>query len=464
MFVFFSQLLFLLSFRIKAPIGESANTPYYEGKSLIDKLKKSKRSVVFFIENGARLTYADFAIRKFKKEIDFIRSSASDGENFNCTSYPCAVAFEKGKKMPMGFGPYQPVQFLTWTESVLTPGFMKIRTPELLRALFEEMSSFIIGVDISERPKDFSKEQQIVSVSSDLLKFFNISVKKGIYLYRPADRELIDIKHMKKASDFESPISDMRTYLDENTTYFGGYFIDTKDDKATMEEIEILKKLAPKFKENVSLAIFYGDSQSKMLQKADINLKAPFFFVLEKSAIEDGRWVINDNRLHDSEALEKFLTGIVDGTEDYSVISEPVEDYTGVAFKKVVAANFNELVIENKEDVLIALTAPWCHHCNHFKPVLNEVAKLIEKTNSRVYYIDATANDLPEAVPEIEGYPTLFYWPASDKSQPIQYDGERTVKDVLKFLSEHASVPFEMPEYDEESIQAVIDEKLKEIE
>ena len=455
---------FLLSFRIKDPIGESANTPYLEGKSLVDKLKKSKKSVVFFIENSARLSYADFAIRKFKKDIDFFRSSASEGQNYNCTEFPCAIAFEKGKTMPMNFGPYQPVQFLTWVESILTPGIMNVKTPELLRSLLEGMSPIIFGVDIKERPKDFPKEQQILSVSSDLFNFFNISVKKGIYYYRPADRELIDFKSVKKTEDLNTPITDMVTCSSENTTYFGGYFINTDNDETTKKEIEILKKVAPKFKNSVSLAIFYGDSQSKILEKADINLDAPFFFILERSDIEGGRWVINDARLHDAAAIEKFLTGIIDGTEEYSVISEPVENYTGVAFKKVVGSNFEELVINNKEDVLIAFTAPWCHHCKEFKPVLNEVAKLIENTNSRVYFIDATANDLPEAVPEINGYPTLYYWPASNKSEPIQYNGERTVKAVLEFLSEHASTTFEMPKYDEAAVQAVIDEKLKEID
>jgi len=49
--------------------------------------------------------------------------------------------------------------------------------------------------------------------------------------------------------------------------------------------------------------------------------------------------------------------------------------------------------------------------------------------------IDATANDAPYPV---QGFPTIAFWPANDKKNPIAYDGDRTVDAMEKFVRENA--------------------------
>ena len=48
--------------------------------------------------------------------------------------------------------------------------------------------------------------------------------------------------------------------------------------------------------------------------------------------------------------------------------------------------------------------------------------------------VDATANDVPD---EIQGFPTIKLFPAGGKSAPIEYQGDRTIEDLAKFIEEN---------------------------
>ena len=49
--------------------------------------------------------------------------------------------------------------------------------------------------------------------------------------------------------------------------------------------------------------------------------------------------------------------------------------------------------------------------------------------------MDATANDLPLGSGiKIHGFPTIKFFPADDKENPLDYDGERALEDFLAFL------------------------------
>lgn len=48
--------------------------------------------------------------------------------------------------------------------------------------------------------------------------------------------------------------------------------------------------------------------------------------------------------------------------------------------------------------------------------------------------VDATSNDVPD---EIAGFPTIKMFPAGSKESPIEYAGERTVRDLAEFIKEN---------------------------
>lgn len=62
----------------------------------------------------------------------------------------------------------------------------------------------------------------------------------------------------------------------------------------------------------------------------------------------------------------------------------------------------------------------------------SDVAEFKEKVV--VAKIDATANDVPDS---ITGFPTIKLYPAGKKDEPVEYNGSRTVEDLVQFIKEN---------------------------
>lgn len=69
-------------------------------------------------------------------------------------------------------------------------------------------------------------------------------------------------------------------------------------------------------------------------------------------------------------------------------------------------------------------------------PKYDELAELYADVSDKVVVakIDATANDVPDS---ITGFPTIKLFPAGKKDEPIDYEGARTVDDLVSFIKEN---------------------------
>jgi protein disulfide-isomerase A1 len=57
--------------------------------------------------------------------------------------------------------------------------------------------------------------------------------------------------------------------------------------------------------------------------------------------------------------IEKFVAGYLDGSVKPSIKSEPIPEKQEGPVTVVVAHNFDEIVLDDKKDVLIEFYAPW---------------------------------------------------------------------------------------------------------
>ncbi|OHS92680.1 Thioredoxin family protein [Tritrichomonas foetus] len=453
----FSLLLFLLGIRIKAPVGESANLPYLNAKELASELKKNKNSIVFFVDQYTDLEFADYAIHEYKEEVKFIRADLSDGHQYNCKFSPCIVPFQKKNPSPVVPAPLQPAQFLLWVKNSLTPGFISVESAGHLHRLLTGHKPLVFSVDQKGRNKKIPANYTIYSTTADLFKTFNVTIEKGYYLFRPSDHELLPIKDGDFAKILAEPkIFDINDLNPKLRPYMAGYMIDENDAESCRTEIEILKKLADKYSDKIQFTTLFG-RPSELYKKASdlMTLPTPYFFVFNTSDIEGGRWLIyKKDKVNDFSFVDHFVKGILDDTEFFTVISEDIPIYSpDEHFRKIVADNFEDLVLNSNDDVLVAFTAPWCHHCKDLKPVLNETATLLKDTHAKIYYMDGSLNDIPEAVPSVDGYPTMYFWPAGKKEEePIKYSGIRRFKDVLNFVVNKSTNSIEVPQHNETEI------------
>jgi protein disulfide-isomerase A1 len=118
--------------------------------------------------------------------------------------------------------------------------------------------------------------------------------------------------------------------------------------------------------------------------------------------------------------------------------AEPTDD-SDEAVKVIVGTQFKERVIDTEQDVLLEFYAPWCGHCKALAPKYEELAESFADVKSiMIAKIDAEANEVDHPGVDVKGFPTILFFPANDKQNPIAYDGERDVEGFTKFLKQHA--------------------------
>ena len=106
--------------------------------------------------------------------------------------------------------------------------------------------------------------------------------------------------------------------------------------------------------------------------------------------------------------------------------------------KVVVGTTHKELVVDSDNDIFIKYYAPWCGHCQQMAPMWEELANELKDVKGLVFAdMDTTTNEVDGL--ELEGFPTLKLYLKGNKSQPLEFDGERTIDDLKAYLKEHST-------------------------
>lgn len=89
-----------------------------------------------------------------------------------------------------------------------------------------------------------------------------------------------------------------------------------------------------------------------------------------------------------------------------------------------------ELLTESKPS-LVMFYAPWCGHCKSFKPILGKIAN---KLKDKILFamVDATDETDIAELHEIQGYPTIKWFPEGEKSDKLSWklEGGRTEEEL----------------------------------
>lgn len=145
------------------------------------------------------------------------------------------------------------------------------------------------------------------------------------------------------------------------------------------------------------------------------------------------------------DSLREFVENFKEGNIKAQVKSQPAPKKNSGPVTVVVGKTFEDIVLDSKKDVLIELYAPWCGHCKALEPTYKKLGKKFkDDPNLVIAKMDATVNDTPSGY-KAEGYPTILFAPANDKKNPIKYEGERNLDDLVKFINEKATVSLKQP-------------------
>lgn len=139
------------------------------------------------------------------------------------------------------------------------------------------------------------------------------------------------------------------------------------------------------------------------------------------------------------ESLKDWAAGVKSGKYKYQAKSEPIPADNSGPVKVVVGNNFAEIVDNPAADVLLEYYAPWCGHCKSLAPKYDELGANFAKVSGvTIAKVDATANDVDSRY-EVKGFPTILFYKANDKQNPIAYEGAREVAAMTEFIKKHTT-------------------------
>lgn len=134
--------------------------------------------------------------------------------------------------------------------------------------------------------------------------------------------------------------------------------------------------------------------------------------------------------------IDKFYSGDLKPT-----LKSETPDASDTAGNVVVlkGTSFKELVLDNTKDVLVEFYAPWCGHCKNLAPIYDDLgAKFKDDSEIVIAKMDATANEIDVPGVEVQGFPTLFFFPGDNKSTPKKYEGSRELDGFVEYLKKNA--------------------------
>nr|XP_010915825.1 protein disulfide isomerase-like 1-5 isoform X1 [Elaeis guineensis] len=134
-------------------------------------------------------------------------------------------------------------------------------------------------------------------------------------------------------------------------------------------------------------------------------------------------------------SLQEFCSGLLHGTLSPYFKSEPKPDEGGL-IEKVVGRTFDASVLDSAENVFLEVYTPWCIDCEATTKQIEKLAKLLKGMNNLKFArIDASLNEHPKL--QVNNYPTLLFYPAGDKSNPVKVSKKSGLKELAAFIKEH---------------------------
>lgn len=179
-------------------------------------------------------------------------------------------------------------------------------------------------------------------------------------------------------------------------------------------------------------AISAGFGQ-KLAASVGVNNREPSVWIVDPKKTQLFKYKLEKEITVDSigEFIENFESGVLVNYLKSQVVPEPKNEPVTV----VVGESFKEIVLNSDKSVLIEFYAPWCGHCKSLAPIYEKLAKEVAPVSGLVVAkIDATANEVEGIA--VKGYPTIKFFKKGRKDSPIDYTGERNIKNFKKFLND----------------------------
>lgn len=143
--------------------------------------------------------------------------------------------------------------------------------------------------------------------------------------------------------------------------------------------------------------------------------------------------------------MKQFIENWRQGKVERFYKSEPEPDSDDGPVHKVVGRNFQRLVMDNDDDVILFYHAPWCKRCKAVTKIFENLAdSLSEFKKLKFMQVDGHKNDLKEY--DAQDYPEVKMFRGKNKKEVIQHEGAFSEHALAVFIKSAASHTVDIPE------------------
>lgn len=408
-------------------------------------------------------TLGESAIRLAKVDATENKKLAEDN---GIRGFPTIKYFKGGKFVSDYNGGRTASDIVTWVNKKSGPAAKTLASVDELDNFNGVNSVFVLGAFTnaeSDSAKKFlsqaaSDESQIYAITSDA----EVLKKLGV----TADTVVVIKDFDEKRSDLvvsgdysESSVSDFiagatvpliqEFSAESSKKIFSSpitrhlLFFTNKENAHHNEVVEEVRKVATDFRGKL-LFVNIPSTENRVLEYFGITESDLPKVIVADMAAESGmkKYPFTGAAISGAD-LTPFLKEFMDGKLKPTLKSEAADpsDTTGdvVVLK---GTTFNDLVINNKKDVMVEFYAPWCGHCKKLAPTWDELGAKMKGSDIVIAKMDATANEIDVPGVSVKGFPTIYFFKGNDKSNPVKYEENRELDDFVSFLSKNAHNKF----------------------
>jgi protein disulfide isomerase len=325
----------------------------------------------------------------------------------------------KNKNVVLYLGSYQDVSFTTFIGAI---SIFKSKDPAFL---WTDDSSVKSHFGVAEGKsavivvRNFDEERSVSynpTNNTQLISFINTRIFPTTMVYDKDARKRIQVDEQDAIILFKNP------------------------DAAGAKVEKIFRAVAEEFRDEIAFMIVESGDNAGRLVAGGFELEEkdyPRIGIIKAS--DKMRKFLMDREISSRE-LRAFLFHFFEDNLRQFCKSEPIprEPYDGNV-RKLVARNYNRVVLDETKDVLVELYSPTCPFCKLFAPTYSKLAdKLANVEDLVVAKIDAIFNEFEEV--DLTGIPIIYFYPRGGKANPIKSSTERSIPALMEFLRKHATV------------------------
>ena len=405
------------------------------------------------------------AARTLRKENLFLAKVDATVEKnldkrYEFTGYPAIKLFIKGKDIDYNKARNE-VEVVNWMRRKTNgPATKTLNSSEEIEKFKNEND--VVLIYFGNNKKDIEEYTRAARKIDD----FNFGIvekediiskytKKGnIVLYKNFDegkRELTKIK-MENIEELINKYSSPKLMkFNEKAAYFIFdkklpaliLFAEEKSPKWVEYEklmLNISEKLNYKLK--VVLTDIKGVKAAKLAEKLNVNINDfPSIRIVDTSGKYIKKYKMDKNNINERDILKFVNDWENKKLKSYVKSSEEPKDNDGDVFI-VVGNTYEKEVINNEKDVVILFYSPLCYKCKALLPKYEIVAEKLKSKNPKLLLakIDGIENEV-ETIDD-HTFPKIRLYPGNKKNkQPIEYNGDNSVNNIIKFIKDNAAHP-----------------------